>query len=899
MVRRSERLPPSGNPSERTRNERKGDLRTGGSSACAARSELELKPALLRGSAGFCLFGGRTPVRGVIQAKKRKLVVIGNGMAGARVVEEILRRAHDEFDIAMFGAEPYGNYNRILLSNVLNLSQKATEIFMNPLAWYEENKVRLHAGVKVTRIDRERRVVIGKPLLRNAVPYAAGETGVDTVSTIEESYDHVIIATGSRPFVPPMEGFGQPGTFLFRTIDDCERIAEYAKGCSRAAVIGGGLLGLEAARGLLSHGVEVTVLEAAPQLMIQQLDADAGQILKTTMEGMGVKVLCEKLTTHIVSQKGKIAHLLLKDGSRVETDMVVVSAGIRPITEVAVASGLTVNKGIVCDDRMRTSDPEISALGECVEHRGKLYGLVDPIWEQAGVLADILTGKNPEAAYQGSRLGTKLKVMGVELASMGETKPATPEDEVIVYREPKRGVYKKLIIRNETLVGAILLGEIDTATLLLQHFQSGSKISGRRADLLFALREGPSMLDALNMPDSFQVCNCHGVSKKAIVEAIRGGAKSVGKVGACTKAGTGCQSCKGVIGHLIDAYGDAGKDDPAEHFYVPGVPLEKSALVEEIRKRGIKSVSEVFAQLGGGIDDAGSKVGLASLLKSLWPGEYIDERDARFINDRVHANIQKDGTFSVVPRIYGGVTSPSELRRIAEVAEKYQVPLVKITGGQRLDLLGVKKEDLPKIWKDLGMPSGHAYTKAFRTCKSCVGTDFCRYGVGDSIALAQKIERRFQGIESPHKMKLATAGCPRNCSEAYVKDLGAVAIEGGKWEIYLGGAAGGSVRKGDLLCTVSTHEEVLKYMGRFMQYYREHGKYLERSYHFLERVGIETLRRILVDDSLGICERLDRDIQAAVDAYQDPWKEAEIPNYPGQFSPPELSHVLEAQENNG
>jgi nitrite reductase (NADH) large subunit len=286
-------------------------------------------------------------------------------------------------------------------------------------------------------------------------------------------------------------------------------------------------------------------------------------------------------------------------------------------------------------------------------------------------------------------------------------------------------------------------------------------------------------------------------------------------------------------------------------------------------------------------------------LKTLWSDEYEDERDARFINDRVHANIQKDGTFSVVPRIYGGVTSADELMRIATVAVKYNVPMVKLTGGQRIDLLGIKKNDLPNIWKELGMPSGHAYTKAFRTCKSCVGTDFCRYGVGDSIELAQKIERRFQGVESPHKMKLATAGCPRNCSEAYVKDLGAVAIEGGKWEIYIGGAAGSSVRKGDLLCTVDTHDDVLLYMGRFMQYYREHGKYLERSYGFLERVGIDTLRKILVEDSLGICARLDAEIQKAVDAYQDPWREAEIPAYPAQFSGPELAYALEVAENNG
>src|SRR5436190_3355925 len=421
----------------------------------------------------------------MIKPNRRKLVVVGNGMAGARVVEEILRRDRDAFDITMFGAEPYGNYNRILLSNVLNLSQKATEIFMNPLAWYRENGITLHAGVKALKIDRDRRVVVGRPMRRDGVPYSAGDAGTDAGPLVEERYDHVIIATGSRPFVPPMEGFGQPGTFLFRTIDDCERIAEYARDCKKAAVIGGGLLGLEAARGLLTHGVEVTVLEAAPQLMIAQLDPEAGLMLKTTMEGMGVKVLCEKITTHIVAEGGLITHLLLKDGSRLETDMVVVSAGIRPITDIASASGLTVDKAIVCDDQMRTSDPDIYSLGECVQHRGKIYGLVDPIWEQANVLAEVITGKNPQAAYLGSKLGTKLKVMGVELASMGETKPASAADEVIVYREPRKGIYKKLIIRDETIAGAILLGDTEGSHELLQMFTTGAKVPERRHEMLF------------------------------------------------------------------------------------------------------------------------------------------------------------------------------------------------------------------------------------------------------------------------------------------------------------------------------------------------------------------------------------------------------------------------------
>jgi len=831
---------------------------------------------------------------------RRKLVVVGNGMAGARVVEEILKRAADRFDVVMFGAEPYGNYNRILLSNVLNGSQSATEIFMNPLSWYRENGIRLHAGVKAMRIDRERKVVVGVRLQKDALAYSIQDGAEPDTALVEEPYDNVIIATGSRPFVPPMEGFGGPGTFLFRTIDDCSRIADCARESRRATVIGGGLLGLEAARGLLTHGVEVTVLEAAPQLMIAQLDPEAGDMLRQTIEAMGIKVMCNTITTKIVRTDGRITHLEFKDGTTLDTDMVVVSTGIRPITEIATASALTVNRAIVCDDQMRTSDPAVFAVGECVEHRGMLYGLVDPIWEQAKVLADVLTGTRSDAAYHGSKLGTKLKVMGVELASMGVTKPTDANDEVVVYREPRRGIYKKLIVRGGEIAGAILLGDVESAGTLMQMFLAGIKAPERRADLLFGAPTGVGLLKVADLPDNAQICNCNGVSKEQIVEAIQEkNCHSVTKVGACTKAGMGCGSCKSLVAQLLESFLGEVAYDPSEHYYVPAIPLEKSQLVGEIRNRGIKSVSDAFAQLADGREDPASKVGLASLLKTLWPGEYEDERDARFINDRVHANIQKNGTFSVVPRIYAGVTTADELMRIAEVAVKYQVPLVKLTGGQRIDLLGIKKEDLPGVWKDLGMPSGHAYTKAFRTCKSCVGTDFCRYGVGDSIALAQKIERRFQGVESPHKMKLATAGCPRNCSEAYVKDLGAVAIEGGKWEIYIGGAAGGSVRKGDLLCTVETHDEVLLYMGRFMQYYREHGKYLERSYGFLERIGIDTLRKILVEDSLGICAQLDAEIQKAVDAYRDPWTEAELPVYPAQFSGPELAHALEVAENNG
>ena len=830
---------------------------------------------------------------------KEKLVVIGNGMAGARVVEEILGRTPGRFDVLMFGAEPYGNYNRILLSNVLNQTQEASDIFINPLSWYEENNITLHAGVKAVRIDTQRKVVIAQQLHPQVAAYAVHTDDAFLGGTFEESYDYLIIATGSRPFVPPMEGFSGAGTFLFRTIDDCDHIAEYAKNCQRAVVIGGGLLGLEAARGLMTHNLEVTIVEAAPQLMPAQLDVESAQILKRTMEAMGLTVLTDRKTAQIHKTDGKVASLLFSDGATIPTDMVVVSAGIRPITEVAKESGLSVNKGIVCDDQMRTSDPNVFALGECVEHRGKLYGLVEPIWAQARVMADVISGFNPQEVYQGSKIGTKLKVMGVDLMSLGEKEASLDSDEVIVYREPNRGIYKKLIVRDNKLHGAILLGDAGAADVLIQMFLNEQAVPENRSDLLFGEVKGSAFIQAADLPDNAQICNCNGVCKKTIVEAISSGCETVASVGARTKAGKGCGSCRGLIAQIIEAKLGKVSYDPSEHYYVPGVPLEKSQLVAAIRAKNLKSVSAVFRELADGREDADSKVGLASLLKILWPDDYEDERDARFINDRVHANIQKDGTFSVIPRIYGGVTSADELMRIAQAAVKYNVKMVKFTGGQRLDLLGVKKEDLPKMWKDLGIPSGHAYTKAFRTCKSCVGTDFCRYGLGDSIALAQEIERRFQGLESPHKMKLATAGCARNCSEAYVKDLGAVAIGEGKWEIYVGGAAGGSVRKGDLLCVVNSHEEVLKCMGRFMEYYREHGKYLERTYGFVERVGIDVLRGIIVDDSLGICAQLDERIQKAVDSYKDPWKEAEVPAYPNQFEGPQLVEALRAAENNG
>jgi nitrite reductase (NADH) large subunit len=797
-----------------------------------------------------------------MRAAKKKLVVIGNGMAGARCVEEILARGGaDQFEITMFGDEPYGNYNRILLSDVLNGSHDESEIFLNPLSWYEENGVKLHAGVRAVSILRHACTVIGD-------------------NGLEEPYDQLIIATGSVPFVPPIEGLRlsdgtyKPGVFVFRNLDDTRKIARYAMGKAKGAVIGGGLLGLEAARGLQNFELEVHVVHLAKHLMNTQLDTQAGAILAATLEQLGIRVHCGLNTKSIVGED-RVTGLTFNDGSNLECDVVVISAGIKPNVDIGMRAGLTVERGIVVDNQMRTDDPKIFALGECVQHRGMVYGLVAPLWEQAKVLADHLTGIDPDAAYHGSKIATRLKVMGVEVASMGLTEPTEEGDEVVQFTEPKKGTYKKLIIRNGRLLGSILLGDISKSAYLMQAFGQNTPLPEERLSLLFDMGAPAAKVTFEEMALEMQVCNCNGVSKGAIVGCVKGGKRTAKGVMESTRAGMGCGACKGLVGDIVAwACGGEAEVDPASDYYIPSIPLSKPELILAIREAGLKSVSQVYRALGDGQEDASSKPALASLLVTIWADEYVDERDARFINDRVHANIQKDGTFTVIPQMPGGVTSAAQLRRIADVVDKYRVPLVKLTGGQRIDLVGVPKEELPDVWRDLDMPSGFAYGKRYRTCKSCIGSDYCRFGLGDSMALAQKLELRFQGLDTPGKIKMATAGCPRNCSEALVKDIGAVAVEGGKWELYVGGAAGAHVRKGDLLTVVDSHDEAIKYMGRFMQYYRESAKYLERTYGWVERVGIAKIRAVVIDDSDGIAERLDAAMQKSVDAYADPWREA-------------------------
>ncbi|MBU2665204.1 nitrite reductase large subunit NirB [Actinoplanes bogorensis] len=800
----------------------------------------------------------------------RNLVVIGNGMAGARTVEEILARGGD-FAITMFGDEPYGNYNRIMLSNVLAGVEDESGIFLNDLSWYADHGITLHTGTRIERIDRFAQRV-----------YAADGT--------EAGYDKLIIATGSRAFVPPIAGIHRPGrgyhqgVFAFRTLDDTRAMIRYAREHERAVVIGGGLLGLEAARGLQNHLSHVTLVHSAGHLMNAQLNEVAGGMLKQSVESrLGIEVVVNGRTTEILGKQA-VTGVKLDDGRVIPCDVVVVAAGIRANAEMAAASGLVVERGIVVDDQMRAQDEDdIYAVGECAQHRGETYGLVAPLWDQAKVLADHLTGANPLAEYQGSQVATKLKVAGVDVASMGLKEPERDDDESLTFTEPGKGVYKNVIIRDGRLVGATLIGDVSKVAFLMQAFDRGLALPEERAGLMFDLGGPTGEAKVEDMPDDEQVCNCNGVSKGAICATVKSGCRTVSGVMDRTRAGKGCGTCKPIVQRIVEwAAGGDVEEDPAASYYVPGIAMPKPELMNAIRQHGLRSVSSVFATLGGE-EDARSKMGLASLLKMMWGGDYVDERDARFINDRVHANIQRDGTFSVVPQMRGGVTTPAQLRRIAEVAERHDVPMVKLTGGQRIDLLGVPKEKLPQIWADLDMPSGWAYGKSFRTVKTCVGSDFCRFGVGDSTALGIAIEERFQGIEGPGKMKLAVTGCPRNCAEAYVKDLGVVAIDGGKWEIYVGGAAGAHVRKGDLLATVDSAAEVIVLTGRFLQYYRENANWLERTYAFVPRVGIGRVREIVVDDKDGVAAALDAAMDASVAAYRDPWKDRDEPATPGQF----------------
>ncbi len=781
------------------------------------------------------------------------ILVIGGGIAGQAVCEAIRVRDR-EVAVTLACAEPHLPYDRVRLGTLLDPDGSVDALRLRPDAWYEDQRIRVLTGARVEALAPE--------------PGTATLAGGETVR-----FDQAVLCTGSDALVPPFGNSGAAGVHVFRDPEDCSAIRASASPGLRAAVIGGGLLGLEAAHALVKLGSATTVVHLVDRLMERQLDEAAAAMLTPAIEALGVDVRLEHSTTGIlVNGAGRACGLRFADGTALESELVVIAVGIRPHVELARATGLDVHRGIVVDDRLVTSNPRVLAVGECAEHRGIVHGIVAPIWDQAAVAADTLCGV--DSRYTGSSPTAKLKVMGIDLVTAGTVEGA----RAVVVADTTAGTYRKLVTAADgSVLGAVLLGDARGAELLTDAVRHASI-----TDDPLGLLVDASNATAAELPDQAQVCNCNGVSKGEIVAAIRERALgSTQEVVAVTRAGSGCGSCKPVVSELLAIERGGAAEEPS--YLCPCRRQTREELAALVREREIVSVGELAAACGAGRECGACKPGLAYLISERQAGRFREERHARFINDRVHANIQNDGTFSVVPRIRGGVVTPDELRRIADVADKYELPMVKITGGQRIDLLGARKEQLPAIWEDLGMPSGHAYAKAVRTVKTCVGTDFCRFGLGDAISLGIELEEAMEGLHTPHKVKSAVTGCPRNCAEAYVKDIGLVAVEGGRWEIYVGGAAGATVRKGDLLTTVDSAEEAKRVALAYLQHYREHGEHLERTYGYQERVGLEAVQSAVLDPERqsSLIERL-QIAKAACDP--DPWRERRRPVHPKQFA---------------
>jgi len=790
----------------------------------------------------------------------RKLVVIGNGMAGVACVEQILKYEHD-FEITIFGDETHVNYNRILLSCVLAGEKSADEIVLNDIDWYQANGIRPRLGVQVTAIDAEARLVYGAD--GSATPY-----------------DKLIIATGSSAFVPPMEGVDKKNVHVFRTLDDTRELLEKSRPGCKAVVIGGGLLGLEAARGLQVQGCDVTVVHLMDRLMERQLDLTAGAMLKRKMQNLGISVELQRKTEALVGN-GKVEGLRFADGDEIPADLVVIAAGIRPNTTLGKLAGVDVKRGIVVNDYMETSNPDIFAVGECTEHRGQLFGLVAPLYEQGKVLAATITG-NRGPVFASVAPAAKLKIMGVDVFSAGDIDDSNPAAETVCYEDRALGIYKKLVVRDNQLQGVVLVGDVSDEHRYMDWLRKQTDLADLRKNLLFPGGTNDPGLEVAELPDSETICGCNGVRKGDIVTAIHAhGISTMTELKARTRASTSCGSCTGLCEKLLRAVTPDFKQE-SKTTLCACVPFSYEQLRDIVKSQQLKSVQEVLNVYGNRKGCEVCKPALSYMLDMLWCGGHDEQRSARYINDRVHANIQNDGTFSVVPRMRGGVTTPEELRKIADVAEKYNVRLVKVTGSQRIDLLGVKKADLPKVWADLGMPSGQAYAKGVRMVKTCVGSTFCRFGTQDSISTGVELERRFENLFTPHKFKMGVVGCPRNCAEATVKDLGMIGQEG-SWQIVVGGAAGKSVRKADLLITVETEAEAYEAADLFFQYYRENGNYLERTYDFVERLGIEKVRKETVyaaaEEKQKLLDRLGRSKMLARDA----WLERDTPVNPTQF----------------
>ncbi len=791
---------------------------------------------------------------------RERLVVIGNGMAGCRAVEEILARDPARFAITIFGAEPRVNYNRIMLSPVLAGEKAFDDIVINDAAWYTDNGITLISGDPVAQIDRTTQTVVTK-------------------SGHVEAYDQLLIATGSDPFIIPVPGHNLPGVVTFRDLDDVDKMLAAADKGGSAVVIGGGLLGLEAAHGLSLRGMNVTVIHIMPTLMERQLDEAAGYLLKSELERRGQTIVTGGDTECVVEKDGHVAAVRLKDGREFPADIVVMAVGIRPATALAKSAGIDVERGIKVDDHMVTSDPAIMAVGECVQHRGACYGLVAPLWDMCRALADNACGD--PSGYEGSVTSTKLKVSGIDLFSAGDFSGGDGAEDIVM-RDAARGVYKRVVVKENRLVGAVLYGDTTDGSWYFDLLKKGEDISDIREALIFgqAFASGGSSLDPNSavaaLSDDAEICGCNGVSKGKVVGCILGGAHSLEAVRSACKASASCGSCTGLVESLLGLTlgGDVESGPKAVCKCTKFTHDDVRRLIIE---KNLRAIPQVMQELHWTTPDgcASCRPALNYYLLCALPGDYEDDQQSRFVNERMHANIQKDGTYSVVPRMWGGLTNPTELRAIADVVEKFNAPMVKVTGGQRLDIFGIKKEDLPAVWADLnaaGMVSGHAYGKSLRTVKTCVGSEWCRFGTQDSTGLGVKIERMTWGSWMPHKFKIAVSGCPRNCAEATIKDFGVVCVDSG-YELHVGGNGGIKVRATDLLCKVATEEETMEHCAAFIQLYREQAHYLERTAPWIERVGLDHIKAGMFDDPENVKRLAARFRYSQTFMQDDPWAE--------------------------
>ncbi len=793
---------------------------------------------------------------------QQRIVVIGNGMAPGRMLEQLFEKAPGQFTVTIFNAEPRVNYNRLMLSPVLSGEKCYEDIITHDDAWYASHGVTLHKAARVVSIDRIAKTV-------------TSEQGITA------SYDKLVIATGSSPFIVPVAGKDLDGVLTYRDLDDVERMIAAAKVGGRAVVIGGGLLGLEAAAGLKMQGIDVTVIHLMPTLMERQLDPAAGYLLEKAFTDRGIEVRTKANTKEIIGNNGKVSGVLLEDGTLINASIVVMAVGIRPSAALAKEVGLETNRGILVDDAMRTSDPDIFALGECVEHRGQCYGLVAPLYEMAQVIADQLIGEL-DANYTGSVTATKLKVTGINLYSAGDFTEA-PDREEIVLRDASAGVYKRLVLKDNRIIGAVLYGETADGPWFFDLLKKQTDIGPMRETLIFGQAyQGGTPLDptaaVAALPDEAEICGCNGVCKGKIVQTIQ--AKSLttlDQVRANTKASSSCGTCTGLVEQVMKlTLGD--KYNPAAVTPMCAcTDLGHDDVRRLIKAKALKSISAVMQELEwkSSCGCAKCRPALNYYLVSYWPGEYEDDYQSRFINERVHANIQKDGTYSVVPRMWGGVTSAAELRAIADAVDKFKIPTVKVTGGQRIDMLGVRKEDLPAVWDDLGKAgfvSGHAYAKGLRTVKTCVGTQWCRFGTQDSTSLGIRIEKFMWGSWTPAKLKMAVSGCPRNCAEATCKDIGVICVDSG-YEIHFAGAAGLDIKGTEILGNVKTEDEVIEHIAALTQMYREQGRYLERIYKWAKRVGIAEIRQQIMNDTEKRQAYYQRFVFSQTFAQVDPWSE--------------------------